>query len=102
MEERLAALAIAAGTMNLLVLDVGRVGTGAGVDVGLLAALRRRFPEVRLLAGGGVRGRDDLERIREAGCDGALVATAFHTGRIGADDVRELDGPAQSSASTSR
>lgn len=101
-QERLAALAIAAGTMNLLVLDVGRVGTGAGVEVTLLASLHRRFPEVRLIAGGGIRGRDDLERIREAGGDAALVASAFHSGRLGAEDVTELEGPAQSSASTSR
>ena len=39
---------------------------------------------VRLLAGGGVLTRRDLERMRDAGCDGALVATALHTGRIGA------------------
>jgi phosphoribosylformimino-5-aminoimidazole carboxamide ribotide isomerase len=100
----LAGRAVAAGVRTLLVLDVGRVGTGGGVDLGLLEALRRRFPSVRLLAGGGVGGRRDLERIRDAGCDGALVATAIHTGRIGAAEVLDLAAPAsaQSSASTSR
>jgi thiazole synthase ThiGH ThiG subunit len=41
--------------------------------------------------------------IRDAGCDGVLVATAIHTGRIRAADVPAL-APAfpQSSASTSR
>jgi len=100
----LAGNAVAAGVKTLLVLDVGRVGTGGGADLGLVEALRRGFPSVRLLAGGGVGGRHDLDLIRDAGCDGVLVATAIHTGRIGATDVRALAAPAsaQSSASTSR
>lgn len=100
----IAAGAVAAGVGALLVLDVGRVGTGGGVDVRLLERLRRRHPAVRLLAGGGVSGRDDLERLRDAGCDGALVATALHTGRLRPADLPALSQPAgdQSSASTSR
>ncbi len=83
----LAAQAIDAGATCLLVLDLGRVGTGRGLDLGLLEQLRRRFPRVRLLAGGGVSGRQDLERMRDAGCDGALVATALHDGSVSAMDV---------------
>jgi phosphoribosylformimino-5-aminoimidazole carboxamide ribotide isomerase len=89
--EDLAARAVDAGVGAVLLLDVGRVGTGVGVDLELLRRLRRRFPLVRLLAGGGVAGVEDLRRLAEAGCDGALVATALHTGRVG-----------QSSASASR
>jgi phosphoribosylformimino-5-aminoimidazole carboxamide ribotide isomerase len=87
----LAQCAVQAGVRVLLVLDVGRVGTGGGVDLALLGALRRRFPSVRILAGGGVSGAADLARLREVGCDGALVATALHRGLLG-----------QSSASASR
>lgn len=81
--EELAARAVHAGARTLLVLDVGRVGSGGGVDVVLLQALRERFPVVRILAGGGVADSADLERIRGAGCDGVLVGTALHTGRLG-------------------
>jgi uncharacterized protein related to proFAR isomerase len=100
----LAGRAMAAGVKTLLVLDVGRVGTGGGMDLELVEVLRRAFPSVRLLAGGGIAGRRDLDLIRDAGCDGALVASAIHTGRIGAVDMRALGAPAsaQSSASTSR
>jgi phosphoribosylformimino-5-aminoimidazole carboxamide ribotide isomerase len=89
--EELAFRAVEAGVAALLVLDVGKVGTGRGVDLELLRRLRGLFPSVRLLAGGGVAGPKDLTRLAEAGCDGALIATALHTGRIG-----------QSSASASR
>ena len=79
----LAARAVDQGIGGLLVLDVGRVGTGGGVDVDLLRRIRRRFPRLRLLAGGGVAGAEDLARLADAGCDGVLVATALHAGRIG-------------------
>ncbi|HEY7505414.1 MAG TPA: HisA/HisF-related TIM barrel protein [Gemmatimonadales bacterium] len=80
--EELASRAVEAGVEAMLVLDLGRVGTGRGVDLELLRRLRRHFPSVRLLAGGGVAGPEDLTRLAEAGCDGALVATALHTGRM--------------------
>lgn len=93
-----AARAVDAGVRSLLVLDIGRVGTGRGVDLGLLEGLRRRFTAERLLAGGGVSTRRDLDRMRDAGCDAALVASAIHAGRIGAADVAAL----QSETSASR
>jgi phosphoribosylformimino-5-aminoimidazole carboxamide ribotide isomerase len=101
----LAAQAVDAGVTALLLLDVGRVGTGCGVDLDFVSTTRRRHPEVRLLAGGGVLTRKDLDRMADAGCDGALVASAIHAGRIGADDVsalRDRPGGSQSAASVSR
>jgi phosphoribosylformimino-5-aminoimidazole carboxamide ribotide isomerase len=101
----LAAQAADAGAGSILVLDLGRVGSGTGVDLGLLEALRRRHPAVRLFAGGGVLTRKDLERMEEAGCDAALVASAIHAGRITAEDVAALRHVAevgQSGASDSR
>jgi phosphoribosylformimino-5-aminoimidazole carboxamide ribotide isomerase len=78
----LAAAATHAGAGAVIVLDLERVGSGAGLDVTLLGVIRRTAPGVTLLAGGGVRGPDDLVRLAEAGCDGALVATALHNGAI--------------------
>ncbi len=102
----LAEQAIAAGVTTLLLLDLGRIGTGCGVDLGLLDTLRRRFPAIRLLAGGGVLTRRDLERMRDAGCDGALIASAIHSGRVTGSDLADLtdstDWGNQSGASASR
>ena len=82
-----AAKAVEAGVHSIIVIDVARVGTGAGLDLELIARVREAVPDVMLLAGGGVRGFEDLERLAGAGCDGVLVATALHDGRIGAADV---------------
>jgi phosphoribosylformimino-5-aminoimidazole carboxamide ribotide isomerase len=83
----LAEQAATAGVATILVLDLGRIGTGCGVDLGLLESLRRRLPSTRLLGGGGVLTRRDLERMRDVGCDGALIASAIHTGRLTAADL---------------
>ena len=83
----LAARAVDAGVGSVIVIDLARVGTGAGLDLDLVARVRQAVPEVTLVAGGGVGGLEDLARLADAGCDGALVATALHDGRIGAAEV---------------
>jgi HisA/HisF family protein len=78
----------AAGIAEVIVLDLARVGSGAGPDVATIAALHARFPDLELLCGGGVRHAGDLEALAAAGAAGALVATALHGGAIGRDDLR--------------
>jgi phosphoribosylformimino-5-aminoimidazole carboxamide ribotide isomerase len=87
---RLAERASAAGVGALIVLDLARVGSSTGLDLDTITRVRRAATGTLLLAGGGVRGPEDLARLAEAGCDGALVATALHDGRIGAEDLRRL------------
>jgi phosphoribosylformimino-5-aminoimidazole carboxamide ribotide isomerase len=98
----LAEQAANAGVGSILILDLGRVGTGCGVDLGLLESLRQRLPNVRLLAGGGVLTRLDLERMRDTGCDAALVASAIHTGRLTPADLAAVSRSGQSGASATR
>ena len=83
----LVARAVEAGADAVIVIDLARVGTGQGIDWALITRLRHAAPDVTLLVGGGVRSLDDLLRLSDAGCDGALVATALHEGRLTADDV---------------
>ncbi len=78
-----------AAVREVIVLDLARVGSGAGPDVGLFAEIHAAFPDLELLAGGGVRDVDDLRALADAGAAGALVATALHAGVIGR---RELAG----------
>jgi phosphoribosylformimino-5-aminoimidazole carboxamide ribotide isomerase len=80
--EVLALRAIRCGASALMVLDLARVGMRAGLDMDLLKDVRNAARGVELLAGGGVRGQDDLDRLASIGCDGALVATALLDGRL--------------------
>lgn len=85
--EDLAREAVAAGARAIIVLDVARVGGTAGPGTEMLNRIRRAVTGAELLAGGGVRGLDDLTLLSRIGCDGALVATALHDGRLTASDV---------------
>jgi phosphoribosylformimino-5-aminoimidazole carboxamide ribotide isomerase len=71
------------GARRVLILDLARVGTGAGPDhLDLIRALRDRLPGLEVLAGGGVRSRDDVRALEEAGARAVLVASALHDGAI--------------------
>lgn len=74
---------VAAGITRILVLELARVGTGIGPGVTeLCGQLRQRHPDIELIAGGGVRDRDDINRLAIAGADAVLVASALHDGTL--------------------
>jgi phosphoribosylformimino-5-aminoimidazole carboxamide ribotide isomerase len=69
-----------AGLHEVIVLDLARVGSGAGPDVAAIAEIHAAFPDLELLAGGGVRDAGDMRALEGAGAAGALVGTALHRG----------------------
>jgi phosphoribosylformimino-5-aminoimidazole carboxamide ribotide isomerase len=79
-----------AGAREVVVLDLLRVGSGEGPDVSLIGELHDRFPDLELLAGGGVRHAADLGALSDAGAAGALVATALHNGSIAPGELHAL------------
>lgn len=86
--EAIAAAAVALGVRHLIVLDLARVGGGGGPGTEELCRhLAERFPAVEVIAGGGVRGADDLRRLHRLGVRAALVASALHDGALTSEDV---------------
>jgi len=66
---------------EIILLDLGKVGTGAGIDENFLndiADLSRH----NILVGGGIKNLGDIETLRRLGINGALAATALHNGNI--------------------
>lgn len=71
------------GVQRLIVLDLARVGVGGGSSTEeLCLQICSRFPQLEVIAGGGVCGADDLKRLVECGVSGALVASALHDRRL--------------------
>ncbi|MBA2225233.1 MAG: HisA/HisF-related TIM barrel protein [Thermogemmata sp.] len=79
----------AVGYPGLVVIDVARVGTESGVEgiCALVRSIRQRWPEVEIVAGGGVRNPRDGQGLIAAGADAILVATALHRGRWNGSDT---------------
>ena len=64
-----------------IILNIGAVGTEAGLDKGNLESLRAAYHR-KLLYGGGVATIGDLQLLNDAGFDGAIIATALHHGAV--------------------
>jgi len=87
----IAGQAIEAGCTQLIVLDIARVGTAAGVPtLPLCAEIRRAWPHVAIITGGGIRGIKDLKGLDSSIIDGVLIASALHNGSIRPAELNAL------------
>ncbi|HEV2239198.1 MAG TPA: 1-(5-phosphoribosyl)-5-[(5-phosphoribosylamino)methylideneamino]imidazole-4-carboxamide isomerase [Ktedonobacterales bacterium] len=72
-----------AGVATLILTNVERDGTLAGVDAAPLAAVRAAVaPEVALIAAGGITTLEDLRRLAAVGIGGAVLGSALYTGAL--------------------
>jgi phosphoribosylformimino-5-aminoimidazole carboxamide ribotide isomerase len=72
---------------DIIILDLGKVGTSAGIDEFFL----RKITEIsyhNILVGGGMKDVDDIETLERLGIGGALSATALHNGNIPISFIR--------------
>lgn len=70
------------GVATVLCTDVGRDGMLQGPNLELYASLRRRWPELGILASGGVANDEDLSVLALMGLTGVVVGKAIYEGRI--------------------
>jgi phosphoribosylformimino-5-aminoimidazole carboxamide ribonucleotide (ProFAR) isomerase len=70
----------ALGARTVIYADAARDGTLAGPDLDGARAIAALGLDV--IASGGVRSLDDLQRVRAAGLAGAIVGRALHEGRF--------------------
>lgn len=79
--------AVDAGVRTMIVLDLARVGVGAGTGTeALCGRLAASYCELEVVAGGGVWDRADLVRLKVLRVRTVLAASALHDGRLGPTD----------------
>lgn len=84
------------GVQAMIVLDLARVGVGSGTGTeSLCGRLAAKFPNVEVIAGGGVRGVGDLRQLKSLGIRGVLIASALHDGVLQREDLREFVNSAE-------
>ncbi len=76
------------GIQYCICTDISKDGLLMGASNELYANVLRDFPELKLIASGGVSNMDDLYKLREIGCFGAIVGKAIYEGRV---TVKELE-----------
>jgi phosphoribosylformimino-5-aminoimidazole carboxamide ribotide isomerase len=78
------------GWLQFIILTLDLVGTGGGPDWSLMKKARSRFPELFLIAGGGVRTPQDLQQLASMNVSGVLIATSLHRGWITPQDLQAV------------
>lgn len=75
------------GFRELIVLDLAGVGVSTGCPTLELCREIREYCDLqelacRIITGGGIRNREDVAALEQAGVDAALVSTALHNGEL--------------------
>ncbi|MBX7124921.1 MAG: 1-(5-phosphoribosyl)-5-[(5-phosphoribosylamino)methylideneamino]imidazole-4-carboxamide isomerase [Cyclobacteriaceae bacterium] len=79
-----------AGTRFVTCTDIERDGMMGGSNTALYALLIERFPDIHLIASGGVNSIADLEKLSSAGLYGAIVGKAIYEGHLTPDDLAQF------------
>ncbi len=77
------------GVKYVICTDILRDGMLQGVSVGLYNEIIKKT-KVKLVASGGVSCVGDLVKLKETGCEGAIVGKAIYENRITLKELREL------------
>ena len=75
------------GLQQVLCTDISRDGMLQGIDRGFYVRLREKFPDLRIIASGGVSSLDDLKMLEQAGIDATVVGKAIFEGMLDLDEL---------------
>lgn len=81
---------ISRGIRTVISTDISRDGMLGGSAEKIYAQIKARYPDLFLIASGGVSDMKDIQRLNEAGIDGVIVGKAIYEGRIRLDEIREF------------
>ena len=76
-----------AGVKNVLCTEISKDGTLAGPAIELYRHIMEAYPDLHLIASGGVSSKEDIEALDAAGIPAVVFGKAIYEGRI---DLREI------------
>ena len=78
------------GIRKVLCTDISRDGVLQGPSIDLYKQIMAQFPDMHLIASGGVSGLDDIIRLDEAGIPAVVFGKALYEGRITLKDLKRF------------
>lgn len=78
------------GLRWLMSTDISRDGMLEGVSVEMYRVLRREYPELRIIASGGVTNAADVRSLADAGVQEIIVGKALYAGTLQPGEVRDF------------
>jgi len=79
------------GITQVLCTDINRDGMLQGPATELYKTILSSFPNLKLIASGGVSSVADLEALKQAGLPAAIIGKAYYEGRITLQQLSELN-----------
>ena len=79
---------IDAGVRNVLCTEISKDGTLAGPAIDLYKGVMDAYPELHLIASGGVSSKADIEALDAAGIPAVVFGKAIYEGRIDLEELR--------------
>lgn len=80
----------AKGVQYVICTDVSKDGLLQGPSTELYGQIIERFPQLKLIASGGVAGMADLHELKAIGCWGAIIGKAIYENRISLKELAEF------------
>lgn len=75
------------GLQEVLCTDISKDGTLSGPNFELYNSLKKDFPEVRIIASGGVSSLEDLQKLNKADIDAVVIGKAYYENRISLQEM---------------
>lgn len=78
------------GVQYTICTDVSKDGLLAGTALSLYQRIRETFPDLKLIASGGVTTMQEVEKLQEIGCHGAIIGKAIYEQKISLKELRDF------------
>lgn len=75
------------GIKNILCTEISRDGMLGGPATELYKKIMKQYPEINLIASGGVSGMKDIEDLSKAGIPSVVFGKAMYEGKISLNDI---------------
>jgi len=77
----------AKGVKYIICTDIAKDGLLQGTSVDLYKTIRNQFPDLQLIASGGVTSMHDIEALIEIDCYGAIIGKAIYEGNLKIEEL---------------
>ena len=78
------------GICNIFCTDVSKDGLLQGASTDLYKKILTTFPQLNLIASGGVSSLQDIEELETIGCSGVIVGKALYEGKIELSELQKF------------
>lgn len=78
------------GVGKYLCTDISKDGTLEGTNIGLYKKIIKAFPDIKLLASGGVKDTNDIAELKKINPYGVVVGKAIYEGKINLKELAEF------------